>query len=637
MKYAPSDSSLRVAQELANRHFISGRAAVSYEIFKHYHQFFKNYDEYFKRQLNLYEEYMLIQSPADDMRRIYIQYIIDNKDTQNAYIALKRLAEKYIKNKSWDSAVAIFQEYKKYFKEKNKDIDEIIKILEKAEQTIIIRDIGSGINTNGEEWDPCPTPDGKYIFFSGRNRPNSYIGSDVFFSKLENGLWQNAQILGPAVNGANDETIDNISPDNTTLLLSGTFEGTFGHFDIYTIEATENGWDAIKHLPFPVNTIYTDEGACLSSDGKALIFTSDRPGAVGDFVQYSTPKNGSAMGNMDFYVCLKTENGWSEPVNLGDLINTPYAERSPYLHPDGKTLYFSSDGHPGLGRLDVFKSIRLNDSSWTEWSKPINLGKEINTAKDDWGYKVMLSGDSAIFASQFRNDGIGGWDIYSVSLTKELKPAKVVTIKGKVTDQLGKPLSAELIWENLNTGENEGILKSDPKDGSYIIFCKPGAVYGYYASKKGYYPTSNNIDLTEIENTDTFIKNIVLYSFRELIDSNKPVIVNNIFFDFDKYELKETSFNELERIVQILNENIDFKIEISGYTDSIGTNDYNKVLSQKRADAVKNYLLMKGIQNDRISSKGYGNDFPVDSNNTEEGRAKNRRVEIQFISGSLRN
>ena len=249
----------------------------------------------------------------------------------------------------------------------------------------------------------------------------------------------------------------------------------------------------------------------------------------------------------------------------------------------------------------------------------------------------MLTGDSAIFASQFRNDGIGGWDIYSVSLTKELKPAKVVTIKGKVTDQFGKPLSAELIWENLNTGENEGILKSDPKDGSYIIFCKPGAVYGYYASKKGYYPTSNNIDLIETDNSDSFINNIILYSLQELIDSNKPIIVNNIFFDFDKYVLKETSFNELERIVQILNENIDFKIEISGYTDSIGTNDYNKVLSQKRADAVKNYLVMKGIEMERISSKGYGNDFPVDSNNTEEGRAKNRRVEIQFISSSLKN
>ncbi|HPI18894.1 MAG TPA: OmpA family protein [Candidatus Kapabacteria bacterium] len=630
MKYAPSDSSLKVVQELANRHFISGRAAVSFEVFQHYKQYFKRYEEYFSRQIKLYEEYMLIQTPAEDTRDIYVKYITEHQDTFYSYIALQRLAENFIEKKQWDSASAVFKEYKKYFKDRIKDIETIIKILDRPEQEISIKNIGPSINSKGEEWDPCPTPDGKYLFFSGRNRPNSYIGSDVFFSKFENGNWSKSQILGPAVNGTNDETIDNISPDNTTLLLSGTFEGTFGNFDIYTIEATENSWEPLKHLPYPINTPYTDEGSCISSDGKAIIFTSDRPGGTGDFVQYNTPRNGSAMGNMDFYVCIKTENGWSDPINLGNVINTPYAERSPYLHPDGKTLYFSSDGHPGLGRLDVFKSVRLNDSSWTEWSKPINLGKEINTAKDDWGYKVVLTGDSAIFASQFRNDGFGGWDIYSVSLTKDLMPSKVITIKGKVTDQYGKPLSAELVWENLNRGENEGILKSNPQDGSYIIFCKPGAIYGYYASKKGYYPTSNNVDLTNIQNSESYTNNIVLFSLQELIDSNISITVNNIFFDFDKYELKNASNNELNRISEILKEYRNYKIEIAGHTDSVGTKEYNIILSQNRADAVKNYLIRKGIENNRIHSKGFGNEFPVESNQTEEGRAKNRRVEIKF-------
>ncbi len=632
MKYAPSDSSLKVVQELANRHFISGRAAVSFEVFQHYKHYFKRYEEYFSRQIKLYEEYMLIQTPAEDTRGIYIKYITEHPDSFYSYIALQRLADKFIEKKQWDSASVVFKEYKKYFKDNNKDIETIVSILERPEQEIKIRSIGESINSIGEEWDPCPTPDGKYLFFSGRNRPNSYIGTDVFFSIFENGNWTKAQILGTAVNGPNDETIDNISPDNTTLLLSGTFEGTFGYFDIYTIEATENGWEPLKHLPYPINTPYTDEGSCMSSDGKAMIFTSDRPGGTGDFVQYNTPRNGSAMGNMDFYVCLKIENGWSDPINLGNVINTPYSERSPYLHPDGKTLYFSSDGHPGLGRLDVFKSVRLSDFSWTEWSKPINLGKDINTAKDDWGYKVVLTGDSAVFASQFRNDGNSGWDIYSVSLSKDLMPSKVITIKGKVTDQYGKPLSAELVWENLNNGENKGILKSDPHDGSYIIFCEPGAIYGYYASKKGYYPTSNNVDLTNIQNSESFTNNIVLFSLQELVDSNISITVNNIFFDFDKYELKNSSYNELNRIVEILKENSNYKIDIAGHTDSVGTKEYNIVLSQNRADAVKSYLINKGIESERIHSKGFGNEFPLESNLTKDGRAKNRRVEIMFKS-----
>ncbi|MEJ5287479.1 MAG: Outer membrane lipoprotein omp16 precursor [Candidatus Kapaibacterium sp.] len=629
--YAPSDSAFRVFNYLINSYNNLNRGLIAYKIWKEFSPLFPNRKPTLQQLLDNIKEIAIYPTPKEEDYPVLEEFIQDFAPDEYAFVALKRRAENLINYRKWDSAVAIFRKFMHLFPEKKKHIEKIIEILLAPTEGLVVHNLGPNINTSADEWDPCPTPDGSYIFFSTRGRPDSYGNSDVYFAKNENGVWQKSQNVGPKINGKRDETIDNIDPDGNGIWLSGTFEGTFGQFDIYYIKREENGWGPLQHLPYPINTQYVDEGACLSSDGKVLVFTSDRPGGVGEFHPYGRLYHGNIMGNMDIYVCFKTDSGWSQPVNLGATINTPYAERSPYLHPDGKTLYFSSDGHPGLGRLDVFKAVRLREDSWTEWSEPVNLGKEINTILDDWGYKVSLRGDSAFFASHWRTDGYGGWDLYSVTLPKYAKPQKFATVRGKIIDPFGKPLSAKINIEDLQTGKNIGTLSSNPENGSFLIVLPLGKNYGYYAEKEGYFPISNNIDLTKFQQDTNISFDIILYPIEFLVEKQKKVRLNNIFFDFDKYDLKPESFLELDRVVKILNENPNFNIHIEGHTDSIGTEEYNLQLSRKRAEAVRNYLVSKGIARERITIFGFGASMPVATNETEEGRALNRRVEIWFV------
>ena len=517
-----------------------------------------------------------------------------------------------------------------FYSNYKENLNEVLRLLNTQSQPVTIRSISNFINTNLEEWDANPTNDGQYLYFSATNRQNGYGGTDVWRSELINGTWQKPINLGPRINNKFEETIDNITADGNGILLSGNFANTYGKFDIYYIEQENGEWGSLRHFPMPINSIYTDEGACISSDGQTMIFTSDRPGGVGEFIQYGTRKNGSEMGNLDFYVCHKTSDGWSAPINIGKSINTPFAERSPYLHSDGKTLYFSSEGHPGFGSLDVFKSTRLSDTSWTEWSKPINLGKDINTISDDWGYKVSVSGDSAVFSALHRTIGAGGWDIFSVSLPPVVQPDKVVTIKGKVTDSKGKPLEVNLKWEDLSNGRFMGELKSNAKTGKYFIALPLGKNYGYFAEKNGYYPLSQNIDLTKAKSGKEYNIDIVMTSIEDIFEKGKEVTINNIFFNYKKSELKEESFSELNRLFEFIKNEKNSFVEIIGHTDNIGGRDYNSELSYKRAESVANYLINKGIDKSTLKIKGLGSEKPIAPNDTEENKAKNRRVEFKI-------
>ena len=629
-QYAPSDSAYKVMLYMANRNRSQRRFAAAREVYVIYGKLFPKRQKEFKKQLNYNEVMMLCNAPDESLLPFYLQYAKDSANTENGYLALQRIADNYINKFEFDSAAALYRKFLPLYPDIDK-LQKTIDILEAPLQNLQIHNLGPNVNTKAGEWDPNPTPDGKYLYFSTNRRQGSYGGHDVFVSKFVDGQWQKAFNVGPKINGPNNETIDNISADGNTVCLSGTFDGTFGKFDIYLIHRTKDGWGPLEHLPYPINTKYHDEGANITSDGKALLFTSDRPGGIGPYVPNGYYYHGTQNGNMDIYVCLKTDSGWSKPINLGKTINTPFAERSPFLHPDGKTLYFSSDGHAGLGRMDVYKSVRLREDSWTEWSEPVNLGKEINTIMDDWGYKVAVGGDSAFFSRQWGNQGYGDWDIYTVELPDSAKPRPVVTIMGKVTDIDGNPLDASIKWENLENGMPLGTLHSNPKDGSYIILLPTGKNIGYYAEKEGYYSASDNIDLTGIHKNKTIKHDIQLVSIEDMTNKSINVTMKNIFFDFDKYELKPESFPELNRLVKLLKENKEIKVRIEGHTDIVGTDAYNLTLSRKRAEAVRNYLVRHGISKKRIKVKGYGSSKPIADNSTEEGKAKNRRVEIKFF------
>lgn len=610
----------------------NNQSALSFYFVSKYLNNYPTYKNKLERLRLIYEEYMLSQMALPTSHFVYDSYIKVNAPKDKAYTALKMRIANSNNKMRWEEAEEVCQILKSYFKEDSVKVNSLISLISKKWDNSIVRNLGKTINTTDDEWDPNPTPDGKYIYYSGKNRPGGFGDVDVWYSEKKDGHWTTPQNMGRMINSGTSETVDNVSTDGNLLLLSGNIEGTFGEFDIYTIEREDSSWSNMKHLPMPINSEYVEEGACMSSDGQVMIFTSDRPGGVGPTIAYGKRRyNGSVMGNMDLYCIKKNGDEWDkEVINLGEIINTPYAERSPYLHPDGKTLYFSSNGHYGLGGLDVFKSTRL-DSTWTNWSKPINLGKEINTIQNDWGYKISVDGDSAFFAAQNRTIGYGGYDLFTIKLPNEAKPEKVITIFGQVVDSQGKPLEAEIKWEDLTTGEIVGKLKSHPTNGNYFIVLPLGKFYGYFADKKGFYPSSKNIDLRDIKNAGSYGVNIVMYSEEEILNSETQIVINNIFFDSGKWELKNESSPEIERLVSFLIKNPQIKIELSGHTDNIGEHEDNILLSQKRVESIKQYLVKRGVEFTRINTFGYGESRPINDNSTKEKRALNRRVEFKVL------
>lgn len=569
-------------------------------------------------------------SSTPETQSKYEMYIESGAPSENAYVVVQRLAEPYIKNKDWNGAIAVFKKYEPQFPLMQDRFDKIIDILGKPEQKLIVKNLGREVNTDVDEYSPIPTADGKKLYFTGYDRTDGTGGEDIFVSEIDNrNRWQRAKQLSNVINSTTHEYSSAVSTDGNQLIIFGNYAGSYGQGDLFYSDKTAIGWSNVKHFPEPINTINFECDGKQTSDGKALIFVSDRLGSVGDYVKKGTYFHGSYWGNTDIYVVVKTKDGWSEPINLGSVINTPYAERSPFLHPDGKTLYFTSEGHYGLGRLDVFKSTRLRDDSWTEWSEPVNLGKEINGTGEDWGYIVSTQGDIAYFAADNKQDGIGKSDIYSITLPQEAKPEKVVTVQGRVLDDKGNPIEANIVWEDIDTRMQVGTLKSEPQTGNYFIVLPVGKNYGYYAEKTGYFPISKNVNLKDEKIPEKINEDIILYQKEALI--NKDVRINNLFFEYDKFELSPKSYLELDRLVDILKDFPDNKVEISGHTDNQGGDAYNNKLSQQRAQSVVDYLVSKGMPSSKFIAKGYGKSNPVAKNDSDEGRALNRRVEFKIL------
>lgn len=568
---------------------------------------------------------------STEEREALEKYIKRSAPDEDAFVAVQRLAEPYVRSKEWDKALEVYAGYRPMFKGYDARFDEIESILSAPAESVTVTNLGPGINSPAIEGLPLPQADGNLLYFTGKGRTDSWGAEDIYVSRLERGEWSQAKNLGSGINTESNESATSISADGTRLFIFGSYPESFGRGDIFFSEKTASGWAPPRHIERPINTVYFESDAFISADGKALFFTSERPGNQGSYHPKDEPFHANTWGNTDIYVCAWQDTGWGEPVNLGSAINTPYAERTPFLHPDGKTLYFSSDGHPGMGRLDVFKSIRLSDTSWALWSEPRNLGKEVNTAGDDIGYNISTSGERAYFSAYGEKAGYGAYDIYSITLPGQARPKAVATFRGRVKDEKGRLLEAAIKWENLATGGNAGELKSDPKDGAYFIALPLGANYGYYAEKEGYYPISKSIDLSNTVEPVEIEEDIILVSIKQAVEAGTPVRINNIFFDFDQYTLKPESYPELKRLAQLLDENKGLVVEIAGHTDDVGSDAYNMELSLKRARAVAAYLAAQGCPEENLVPKGYGKTKPLTTNETEEGRAENRRVEFKFV------
>ena len=320
---------------------------------------------------------------------------------------------------------------------------------------------------------------------------------------------------------------------------------------------------------------------------------------------------------------LQADGSWSVPKNLGPKINTATDEDTPFLAADGKTLYYSTSGLPGFGSNDMFMSTRLDDT-WQNWSAPVNLGAGINSDQWDAYYTITADGEWAYYVSG--NNTYGMEDIFRVQLPKEIRPEEVVIISGKVLNSNTKqPLEAKIAYESLPDGKQLGSARSNPKTGEFAITLPKGKKYGIMAQVEGYVSVNEYIDLTSLQKFEKINKDLFLAPMQK----GQVVRINNIFFDFGKFDLLPASFPELERLVKLLQEEPKMQIFLKGHTDNIGYGISNKLLSQNRAKAVVDYLVKNGIDAKRIKFEGYGASKPIATNDTDEGKSKESKSRVR--------
>ncbi len=480
--------------------------------------------------------------------------------------------------------------------------------------------LGDGVNTKLDEYWPSLTADEQTLFITrlvpiDKRQPASELNGqeDFYYSKKQpDGSWGTAKPLGYPINTSNNEGAPTVSADGQSYYFTAcNRKDGFGKCDIYFSKRIGEKWTKPVNIGKPVNSRYWESQPSISADGQRLFFVSGRPGG---------------KGQLDIWVShLQDDGKWGKPINLGDSVNTPFKEMSPFIHPDGKTLYFSSDGWIGMGGDDLFVTHQMgNDSSWTT---PQNLGYPINTNGDEIGLIVNVRGNLAMFSS--RRDAAKGRDIFEFDLPENLRPDMVTYVSGKVYDAKTKqPLGSQIELFDLATSKRVALLNSNEGDGHFLVCLPAKKDYALNIQKPGYLFHSENFSL---KNPKGILKNFKLDVSLEPIAIGNKVVLKNIFFETDSYELKPESKSELKKLIDFLNQNTKVEIEISGHTDTQGTAAHNKILSENRAKTVYEYLIQHNIDKARLSYKGYGYDKPIATNDTEEGRALNRRTEFKVV------
>ena len=476
--------------------------------------------------------------------------------------------------------------------------------------------IGSAINTTDDEYWPSITADGQTLMFTrqpvshGRSSSKEFLQEDFFLSFFTDDAWQKAFNAGYPLNTRQNEGAQSLSSNGRYMYFTACDRpGGVGSCDIYFSAFNDGKWSEPYNLRTPLNSSHWESQPSISADGKTLFFSSNRPGGMG--------------GKDLWYSIMNDKNQWTTPVNMGDKINTDGDEMSPFIHFDGKTLYFASDGRTGLGGFDIYLTRMNNDSTWSE---PQNLGYPINTYNDEMGLVIESGGQKAYFSSI--RDKTNGKDIFYFDLYESVRPTPVSYLKGKVYDrETGRLLRAD--YELINLSTNKVTIKSSTDGNGNFLICLPsGYNYGINVSKAGYLFYSENFMFAGVHTAvEPYIKKISLSP----IKVGETMLLTNVFYEIDSWELKNESMSELNTLADLLLDNKGLLIEIGGYTDATGSSEYNLSLSEKRAMSVVNYLVHKGVLPDRLKYKGYGNTSPIGDNITEEGRRLNRRTEAKII------
>lgn len=515
-----------------------------------------------------------------------------------------------------------------------------------------VETLGGAVNTEYSEIHPLIAPDGQTLYFVRVSHPSNNFGkdgsNDVWFSDLmSDKRWAVARKMGNTINKDRYNDLFSITPDGNTALIRGVYNNgrKTEEVGISISKKKGNNWQQPSKLDIPkLDAMCKGQflTAFLSNSGKVLILA------------FSEKKNSKED---DIYISILDKSGkWSKPESIGNGINTSASETTPFLAADNSTLYFASDRKGGEGGYDIWMSKR-NGKSWYGWSKPINLGKNINSEKDDMYFSIEASGEYGYMSS--KNKAIGKSDLFRIRLKEEEKrapddaaltasknaetqvkpkekddipvftPTPTILLSGIVKNQkTGLPAEARIVYEDLDTGEELGVADSNPLTGEYKISLPYGNRYAIRAEAKDFIPVSKNIDLT-IQGGFKEIKDLELAIAP--IQTGVTVQLYNIFFEFGRATLQPESFFELDRMIAVMVQNPNMAIEVQGHTDNVGSNEANLRLSQQRADAVRDYFIKKKIAVERVRSVGFGESKPKASNATTEGQAINRRVEFEII------
>lgn len=466
--------------------------------------------------------------------------------------------------------------------------------------------VGAGVNSEDPEYFPTLTVDQKQLLYTRRvtSPRNGYQQEDFFISNDMDGYWGKGSPMPPNINTSNNEGAPTFAPDGRTLIFVGCVdmhngygEGRrgYGSCDLFITEKIGENWLDPINLPGRVNTANWETQPSLSADGKTLYF-------IRGSVKGSGGRN---QRNGDIYVSKKQADGsWGEPAALPKNVNTPYSESSVLIHPDGKTLYFASNGHIGMGGYDLYMTTLQPDGSWSD---PKNLGYPINTAKNENSLLVYSNGEVAIFGSD-RAGGLGELDLYSFVMPESIRPTRTIYMTGTVFDATtNAKLEAEFKLIDMETNQEIVNSFSDRLNGSFLVTLPVDKDYALVVNKDKYHPYSIGFFLTVPENsTDPYHQNVPLVP----INSNGAVTLDNVFFDLDSYVLRKESYAVLDQFVLFLKDNPTMKIELQGHTDAQGDDKKNLALSDNRAKSVMAYLIQKGITADRLTAKGYGETKP---------------------------
>jgi len=480
------------------------------------------------------------------------------------------------------------------------------------------QNLGAGVNSVYDEYFPSITVDDQTMIFT-RNRPESEGSNryheDFYIANRKGQKWDAAKNAGGSLNTFGNEGVPCYSVDGKVLFFAACQRNDGkGSCDLYYSALRKDGWTKPLNLGGPVNTSMWESQPSFSSDGRTLYFIRGRI-------------TGNGIREQDIYMSrIGDDRKWSEPTRLPANINTPEEEEFVYIHPDNQTLYFSSDGHVGMGALDIYVSRRMPDGSWGD---PVNLGYPINTHNDERGLLVGPQGDIAYISSD-RQGGLGGLDLYSFQLHPSARPIATGYVKGVVVDAVtGAKLATSFEIIDLQTRKSMVKSGTDESTGSFLASLPAGKDYLLNVSKEGYLFYSDNFSCKDAGNQS---KAFELEVKMEPVREGSKVVLKNVFFPTNSFELQSESFAELEKLVIFLQKNPKVNIEISGHTDNIGDKKSNVTLSNNRAQSVLNYLVSQGIIKARLTAVGYGDTKPIADNGLEEGRSQNRRTEFKIIS-----